>query len=210
MENRRTLLISGVTDMGSFDELKNWELKIQDIHGKYQLGKGSDAFEDIKDLKPVFSFDYASFEHDGFAFDSKTLGANDYKKLIKGLKDISTHTYSVINQEYRFHFHEWEDVTVPESDFYKCIYGGNTKKRDVKPYQFKVFEEARNYPFEKLNLDIEVYKLNYSLNDDIEIIEENWLDIMVGQAMLPHTGAVGAKLWYPQEERIQHAGITNM
>ena len=48
------------------------------------------------------------------------------------------------------------------------------------------------------------------LNDDIEIIEENWLDIMVGQAMLPHTGAVGAKLWYPQEERIQHTGITNM
>lgn len=131
--------------MGSFDELKNWELKIQDIHGKYQLGKGSDAFEDIKDLKPVFSFDYASFEHDGFAFDSKTLGANDYKKLIKGLKDISTHSYSVINQEYRFHFHEvkWEDVAVSESDFYKCIYGVNTQKRDVKPYQFKVFEEAR-------------------------------------------------------------------
>lgn len=48
------------------------------------------------------------------------------------------------------------------------------------------------------------------LNDDIEIIEENWLDIMVGQAMLPNTGAVGAKLWYPKEERIQHTGITNM
>jgi len=48
------------------------------------------------------------------------------------------------------------------------------------------------------------------LNDDIEIIEENWLSIMVGQAMLPRVGAVGAKLWYPVEQRIQHAGITNM
>lgn len=48
------------------------------------------------------------------------------------------------------------------------------------------------------------------LNDDMEIIEENWLRIMVGQALLPGVGAVGAKLWYPKEERLQHAGITNM
>ena len=48
------------------------------------------------------------------------------------------------------------------------------------------------------------------LNDDMEILEENWLTILVGQAMLPGTGAVGAKLWYPGQERIQHAGITNM
>ena len=48
------------------------------------------------------------------------------------------------------------------------------------------------------------------LNDDMEIIEENWLRILLGQALLPGTGAVGAKLWYPEEERIQHAGITNM
>ncbi len=48
------------------------------------------------------------------------------------------------------------------------------------------------------------------LNDDVEIIERNWLRIMLGQASLPGTGAVGAKLWYPKEERIQHAGVTNM
>ncbi|MGN0413129.1 MAG: glycosyltransferase family 2 protein, partial [Lachnospiraceae bacterium] len=48
------------------------------------------------------------------------------------------------------------------------------------------------------------------LNDDIEILEKNWLKVMLGQALLPGTGAVGAKLWYPDGERIQHAGITNM
>ncbi len=48
------------------------------------------------------------------------------------------------------------------------------------------------------------------LNDDIEIIEENWLAVMLGQAVLPGTGAVGAKLWYPEGEKIQHTGITNM
>ena len=48
------------------------------------------------------------------------------------------------------------------------------------------------------------------LNDDMEVIQKDWLKIMLGQAVLPGCGAVGAKLWYPEQERIQHAGITNM
>lgn len=48
------------------------------------------------------------------------------------------------------------------------------------------------------------------LNDDIEIIEKNWLRLMLGQACLSGTGAVGAKLWYPEAEKMQHAGVTNM
>lgn len=48
------------------------------------------------------------------------------------------------------------------------------------------------------------------LNDDIEIIEQSWLRRMTGQAMQPHVGAVGAKLWYAGTQNIQHAGITNM
>lgn len=48
------------------------------------------------------------------------------------------------------------------------------------------------------------------MNDDIEIIERSWLKRMAGQALQPHTGAVGAKLWYADTQNIQHAGITNM
>lgn len=48
------------------------------------------------------------------------------------------------------------------------------------------------------------------LNDDIEIIEKSWLGRMVGQALLPHVGAVGARLWYAGGRLIQHAGITNL
>lgn len=48
------------------------------------------------------------------------------------------------------------------------------------------------------------------LNDDIEIIERSWLRRMAGQALQPHTGAVGAKLWYAGTQNIQHAGITNL
>ena len=48
------------------------------------------------------------------------------------------------------------------------------------------------------------------LNDDTEVIEEDWLKIMAGQASVPGTGAVGARLLYPDGITIQHAGITNM
>ena len=55
------------------------------------------------------------------------------------------------------------------------------------------------------------------LNDDIETIQPDWLKILLGQASCSHTGAVGAKLYYPKKEdehekvfRIQHVGITNM
>lgn len=48
------------------------------------------------------------------------------------------------------------------------------------------------------------------LNDDIEIIENSWLERMVGQALQPHVGAVGARLWYADTRQIQHAGITNL
>lgn len=48
------------------------------------------------------------------------------------------------------------------------------------------------------------------MNDDIEIIEHSWLTRMVGQALQPYAGAVGAKLWYAGTQNIQHTGITNM
>ena len=44
------------------------------------------------------------------------------------------------------------------------------------------------------------------LNNDTEIITTNWLEIMVGYAMQPHIGAVGAKVLYP-DNTVQHAGI---
>lgn len=48
------------------------------------------------------------------------------------------------------------------------------------------------------------------LNDDIEAVEEGWLERMVSKALQPWAGAVGHKLLYPDSERIQHAGVTNI
>ncbi|HTO99095.1 MAG TPA: glycosyltransferase, partial [Myxococcales bacterium] len=44
------------------------------------------------------------------------------------------------------------------------------------------------------------------LNNDIEALEEGWLEEMVSQAMRPDIGAVGARLLYP-DRTVQHAGV---
>jgi GT2 family glycosyltransferase len=44
------------------------------------------------------------------------------------------------------------------------------------------------------------------LNNDIEIIQRDWLHELVGYGRLRDVGAVGAKLLYP-DRRIQHAGV---
>jgi GT2 family glycosyltransferase len=44
------------------------------------------------------------------------------------------------------------------------------------------------------------------LNDDVEVVRGDWLAEMVGHAMRPEVGAVGAKLLHPTG-RVQHAGV---
>lgn len=48
------------------------------------------------------------------------------------------------------------------------------------------------------------------LNDDVTAVKEGWLDMMAQKALQPWAGAVGYKLLYPDAERIQHAGVTNI
>ena len=44
------------------------------------------------------------------------------------------------------------------------------------------------------------------LNNDVEAIEPGWLEEMMGHAVRPEVGAVGAKLLYP-DGMIQHGGV---
>ena len=78
---------------------------------------------------------------------------------------------------------------------------------------FEYIFEPMDFNFSKMcNLGVTNSKGDYILllNDDMEIISSDWLSVMVGQASLPHVGAVGAKLLYPDTDLIQHAGITNL
>lgn len=48
------------------------------------------------------------------------------------------------------------------------------------------------------------------LNDDVEMIQHDWMNRMLGTAQQTHIGAVGAKLYYPESTIIQHAGVGNI
>ena len=50
------------------------------------------------------------------------------------------------------------------------------------------------------------YDLILLLNNDIQVIHPEWLREMVSHAVRPEIGAVGAKLYYP-DDTIQHAGV---
>lgn len=82
-----------------------------------------------------------------------------------------------------------------------------------REYGFLYIYEKMDFNFSKMcNMGVERANgdLILLLNDDIEIIEHSWLRRLAGQALQPHTGAVGAKLWYAGTQNIQHTGITNM
>lgn len=67
-----------------------------------------------------------------------------------------------------------------------------------KPFNFS---EINNFAVSQTNAEYLLF-----LNNDTEVITENWLDLMVGFAQRKETGAVGVKLLYPNDT-IQHAGL---
>lgn len=108
----------------------------------------------------------------------------------------------------QYRFYEWIVVDNGSSEENR-----EKMERLQKTYGFTYIYEPMPFNFSKMcNLGEKKAKgdLILLMNDDIEIIEGSWLERMVGQALLPHVGAVGAKLWYAGTENIQHAGVTNL
>ncbi|MGE7825122.1 glycosyltransferase family 2 protein [Paenibacillus sp. NPDC093718] len=75
--------------------------------------------------------------------------------------------------------------------------------------RFKVIELDIPFNYSKLN-NVAAHESNGEflllLNNDIEVISPDWLEEMVGYAQRKNTGAVGAKLFYP-DKTIQHSGV---
>ncbi len=72
-----------------------------------------------------------------------------------------------------------------------------------------VLREDRPFNFSALNnlaVDRAAGELVALINNDIEVVEEGWLDEMVSNAARPEIGCVGAMLLYP-DGTIQHAGV---
>ena len=73
----------------------------------------------------------------------------------------------------------------------------------------RVIRDDRSFNFSRLNnLAVEEAdgELIGLLNNDLEVINSDWLSEMVSQALRPEIGIVGARLWYP-DDTIQHAGV---
>ncbi|MDE6389710.1 MAG: glycosyltransferase family 2 protein [Lachnospiraceae bacterium] len=107
-----------------------------------------------------------------------------------------------------YRYYEWIVVDNGSND------ENRTKLEEMqREYGFVYLYEKMDFNFSKM-CNMGVRKANGDLilllNDDIEIIERSWLRRMAGQALQPHVGAVGAKLWYADTQNIQHVGITNM
>lgn len=45
------------------------------------------------------------------------------------------------------------------------------------------------------------------MNNDIEVVTPDWVEEMLSFAALPGAGAVGARLWYPNGQGLQHGGV---
>lgn len=83
----------------------------------------------------------------------------------------------------------------------------NTEVNTVYRYQPMAFNFSKMC---NLGAEIAAGEILLFLNDDMEIVQPDWMDRMARKAALPWAGAVGAKLLYPDSDTIQHAGITNL
>jgi GT2 family glycosyltransferase len=81
----------------------------------------------------------------------------------------------------------------------------------LKKYDFiKIIEwNDKTFNYSKINN----FSVNYAggeillfLNNDVEVINSDWLERMLEHVIRKETGAVGAKLYYP-DNTIQHAGV---
>ncbi len=82
----------------------------------------------------------------------------------------------------------------------------------AKQYGFGYLYEPQPFNYSRMNnqaAKAAAGVLFLLLNDDMEVMQADWLDILAGEAMQADIGAVGAKLYYPGTKKIQHVGITN-
>jgi glycosyltransferase involved in cell wall biosynthesis len=70
--------------------------------------------------------------------------------------------------------------------------------RDERPFNFSTLNNAAVQQAKGEYLGL--------INNDIEVISPEWLDELISLAIQPSVGAVGARLWYPNDT-LQHGGV---
>jgi len=73
----------------------------------------------------------------------------------------------------------------------------------------KIVRDKAEFNFSRLNnLGVAHARGDFVLllNNDVEVMDSQWLGEMVSWASVPRAGCIGAKLWYP-DGRLQHGGV---
>lgn len=110
---------------------------------KYQIGEDGLSFHYIKNLKPIFAFDYLSLNKSDLCFNKGTNTKEDLLGFLEGLKKVSSFTYDEMTRTKALRFHSIDlnskDVTLSCKDFLKILApSGRVLKEEELPtlYQF--------------------------------------------------------------------------
>ncbi len=103
-------------------------------------------------------------------------------------------------------------------NFEIIVVDNKSEKKETKDLLENYKKKHKNFKVMKANYEFNYSKINNEavkkasgdyillLNNDTEVITQNFIEIMLGYASRKHIGAVGAKLLYP-DGTIQHGGI---
>ena len=106
-------------------------------------------------------------------------------------------------------YSNYEIVIIENNSTNPSTFKYYSQLQDKHPNTVKVITWEHEFNFSKLMNFGEKHSAGeylLLLNNDTEIITPNWIDVMLGLCSRNDVGAVGAKLYYP-DDTIQHAGV---
>lgn len=119
-------------------------------------------------------------------------------------EDLSRCINSIINKS---SYKNYEIIVVENNSTEKETFEYYEKIKRENKAKVCIWEDEFNYSAIN-NFGEEISKGEYIvlLNNDIEVISENWIEEMLMYAQRDRTGAVGCMLYYP-DDTVQHAGV---
>jgi len=119
---------------------------------------------------------------------------------------LSTCLYSLFE---RTSYHNFEVLLLDNNSTQKELFELTDQYVEKYPGRFRVVTCRYPFNFSKLmNEGVAKSKGDYILflNNDTEVLQNNWMDEMLKHAQRPEVGAVGVKLLFPNDT-IQHGGV---
>lgn len=177
-----------------YEKVKEWELSEHSRELVNEKGKIADEAVQCPESKPLISIIIPSKDN------PRVLFTCIHSLLKKTQSDYPFEIFVIDNGSSK----ENRNVIEKES---RQLYQNPAFRGMHYHYEPMIFNFSR-----MCNLGVSCSKGDFVLflNDDMEIVQEDWLTLLADKVMLPYVGAAGAKLLYPDSDVIQHAGITNL